>query len=77
VSVAARRFCMIVVSAHDYLLVSISVCITSRVSLVSGEVGKGGVMWGGVRWSVRTQRFLEVFEESKGKGGKGNGPYGR
>jgi hypothetical protein len=45
---------------------------------VSGEVGKGGVMWGGVRWSVRTQRFLEVFEESKGKGkGKGKGPYDR
>jgi hypothetical protein len=76
-SCVGKRLAAVVLcsSAHDHLLVSISDCITSRVSHMSGEVGKGGVMWGGVRWGVRTQRFLEVFEESKGKG-KG-GPYGR
>jgi hypothetical protein len=45
------------------------------LKLVSGEVGKGGVMWGGVGWAVRTQRFLDVFEPGKGEGR--GGPYGR
>jgi hypothetical protein len=31
-------------------------------------------MWGGVRWGVRTERFLAVFKAGKGKG---KGPYDR